>query len=87
MTLQQIAQRAGVSTPTISKVLNGRPDVAPATREQSYECFMSSNIYLAEHTLPMAHKHIELVFDALTSPNNLEMMRGCFKPQRSRAGM
>ena len=48
---------------------------------------MSSNIYLAEHTLPMAHKHIELVFDALTSPNNLEMMRGCFKPQRSRAGM
>jgi DNA-binding LacI/PurR family transcriptional regulator len=34
MTLQQIAQRAGVSTPTISKVLNGRPDVAPATRER-----------------------------------------------------
>jgi LacI family transcriptional regulator len=24
----------------------------------------------------MAHKHIELVFDALTTPNNLEMMRG-----------
>ena len=24
----------------------------------------------------MAHKHIELVFDALTNPNNLEMMRG-----------
>ena len=34
MTLQQIAERAGVSTPTISKVLNGRPDVAPATRER-----------------------------------------------------
>ena len=24
----------------------------------------------------MAHKHIELVFDALTNPNNLEMLRG-----------
>jgi LacI family transcriptional regulator len=24
----------------------------------------------------MAHKHIELVFDALTNPNNLEMMQG-----------
>src|SRR5690349_13288136 len=34
MTLQQLAEEAGVSTPTISKVLNGRPDVAAATRER-----------------------------------------------------
>jgi LacI family transcriptional regulator len=77
MTLQQIAQRAGVSTPTISKVLNGRPDVAPATRERILRVLHEQQ-YLPRgaSTLPMAHKHIELVFDALTNPNNLEMMRG-----------
>jgi LacI family transcriptional regulator len=77
MTLQQIAQRAGVSTPTISKVLNGRPDVAPATRERILRVLHEQQ-YLPRgaSTLPMAQKHIELVFDALTSPNNLEMMRG-----------
>ena len=77
MTLQQIAQRAGVSTPTISKVLNGRPDVAPATRERILRVLHEQQ-YLPRgaSTLPMAHKHIELVFDALTNPNNLEIMRG-----------
>jgi LacI family transcriptional regulator, galactose operon repressor len=77
MTLQQIAQRAGVSTPTISKVLNGRPDVAPATRERILRVLHEQQ-YLPRgaSTLPMAHKHVELVFDALTSPNNLEMMQG-----------
>src|SRR5499427_6674470 len=31
-TLALIAAEAGVSLPTVSKVVNGRPDVAPATR-------------------------------------------------------
>ena len=69
MTLQQIAQRAGVSTPTISKVLNGRPDVAPATRERILRVLHEQQ-YLPRgaSTLPMAHRHIELVFDeAVTS--------------------
>lgn len=77
MTLQEIAQRTGVSTPTISKVLNGRPDVAAATRERILRVLHEQQ-YLPRgaSTLPMAHKHIELVFDALTNPNNLAMMRG-----------
>jgi DNA-binding LacI/PurR family transcriptional regulator len=33
-TIAQIAQIAGVSVPTVSKVLNGRTDVAPQTRER-----------------------------------------------------
>lgn len=33
-TIAQIAQIAGVSVPTVSKVLNGRTDVAPPTRER-----------------------------------------------------
>ena len=31
-TLAAIAAEAGVSLPTVSKVVNGRPDVSPATR-------------------------------------------------------
>lgn len=85
MTLQQVAQRAGVSTPTISKVLNGRPDVAPATRERILRVLHEQQ-YLPRgaSTLPMAHKHIELVFDALTNPNNLEMMQGVLQAASER---
>jgi LacI family transcriptional regulator len=87
MTLQQIAQRAGVSTPTISKVLNGRPDVAPATRERILRVLHEQQ-YLPRgaSTLPMAHRHIELVFDALTNPNNLEMMRGVLQAAAEQGG-
>lgn len=77
MTLQEVARRAGVSTPTISKVLNGRPDVAPATRERVLRILREQQ-YLPRgaSALPSARRHIELVFDALDNPNNLEMMRG-----------
>lgn len=33
ITIKQVAREAGVSTQTVSRVLNGRPDVAPATRK------------------------------------------------------
>jgi len=36
-TLAEIAREAGVSAPTVSKVLNGRADVAPATRSRVEE--------------------------------------------------
>jgi LacI family transcriptional regulator len=34
VTIKQVAQAAGVSTQTVSRVLNERPDVAPATRQR-----------------------------------------------------
>jgi len=34
VTIKQVAQHAGVSTQTVSRVLNNRPDVAPDTRRQ-----------------------------------------------------
>jgi LacI family transcriptional regulator len=34
VTIAEIATAAGVSVPTVSKVLNGRPGVSPSTREQ-----------------------------------------------------
>jgi LacI family transcriptional regulator len=37
VTIKQVAQEAGVSTQTVSRVLNDRPDVAPETRQQILE--------------------------------------------------
>ena len=34
ITIKQVARQAGVSTQTVSRVLNNRPDVAPETRER-----------------------------------------------------
>ena len=34
VTIKQVASEAGVSTQTVSRVINGRPDVAPETRER-----------------------------------------------------
>jgi LacI family transcriptional regulator len=87
MTLQQVAERAGVSAPTISKVLNGRPDVAPATRERVLRVLHEQQ-YLPRgaSALPLAHKHIELVFDALNNPNNLAMMRAIINAAEEHGG-
>ena len=87
MTLQQIAERAGVSTPTISKVLNGRPDVAPATRERVLQVLHEQQ-YLPRgaSALPFAHRHIELVFDALRNPNGLEILREIIKTAAEHGG-
>ena len=77
MTMRQIAEAAGVSVPTISKVLNGRGDVSAATRQRVRETLAELD-YLPRGatSLPMARRHVELTFDALVNPNNLEIMRG-----------
>jgi LacI family transcriptional regulator len=75
-TLAAIAAEAGVSLPTVSKVVNGRPDVAPATRARVEQL-------LDEHRYSRGgvrrHRRsglIDLVFNGLDSPWAVEILRG-----------
>lgn len=76
VTIALIAEEAGVSAPTVSKVINGRPEVAAETRRR------------VEHLL---HKHgyrrrtgnddgpvglVDLVFAEVESPWAMELIRG-----------
>ncbi|MBD7958194.1 LacI family DNA-binding transcriptional regulator [Microbacterium sp. Sa4CUA7] len=73
-TLAQIAAEAGVSLATISKVLNGRPDVAPATR-QRVERQLSLHAY-TRRTGTQRGELMELVFHELESSWSMEVVSG-----------
>ena len=64
-TLAEIARAAGVSTPTVSKVLNGRSDVAPATRARVEE-LLHEHGYRRRASGPPAKKAI-LVMSGMTA--------------------
>ncbi|MEV0123714.1 LacI family DNA-binding transcriptional regulator [Streptomyces sp. NPDC050703] len=75
VTLAQVAQRAGVSISTVSKVLNGRQDVAPPTRvkvERLLEAHAYRRTTRSAHEAPL----IEIVFHELESIWAMELIRG-----------
>jgi LacI family transcriptional regulator len=77
LTLATVAQIAGVSTATASKVVNDRPDVAPNTRrrvaavidELGYE---STTAPRAIHVDPV----VAVVFDSLANAYSTQVLRG-----------
>src|ERR1700750_3025610 len=74
--LAAIAAEAGVSLPTVSKVVNGRRDVAPATRALR-ERLLPEHQYTRAGT--RRHRRsglIDLVFNGLDSPWAVEILRG-----------
>lgn len=73
-TLADIARTAGVSTPTVSKVLNGRADVAPATRERIEEVLREYGYNRRRATTPAPL--LDLVFRELPNAWALEMIAG-----------
>lgn len=76
VTLAQVAEEAGVSLSTISKVLNGRPDVSQATRSK-VEALLAEHGYLRRKSSPTtATGLIELVFHELESAWSMEIIRG-----------
>jgi LacI family transcriptional regulator len=75
-TLATIAAEAGVSLPTVSKVVNGRPDVAPGTRAR-VERLLDEHQYI--RVGPRRRRHsglVDLVFNGLDSPWAVEILRG-----------
>ncbi|ADG89030.1 LacI family DNA-binding transcriptional regulator [Thermobispora bispora] len=76
VTIAQIAQEARVSVPTVSKVINGRPEVAPETR-QRVERLLQKHGYQRRTGLgdrPVGL--LDLVFAEIESPWAMELVRG-----------
>ncbi|NNC12527.1 substrate-binding domain-containing protein [Planctomonas sp. JC2975] len=74
VTLQQVADLAEVSVPTVSKVLNGHDDIAAETR-QRIESAIAQTGYQRRHTSRRTGGLIDLVFGDL-SPWSVDIIRG-----------
>jgi len=74
VTAAEVARLAGVSVPTVSRVLNGRPGVAPGTRQRVEAVIREQGYRRPDTDAPTAI--IELVFHALESLWALEIIRG-----------
>lgn len=76
-TLAMVADAAGVSLPTASKVLNGRGDVSAATRARVEEVLRDFGyVPQAGRRVVTPARVVDLVFDDLVSPYSLELLRG-----------
>lgn len=75
VTIATIAERAGVSVPTVSKVLNGRTDVAEATRTRVEEMLRQVGYQRRRNTTSLVPM-VDLVFHELGSPWAMELIRG-----------
>jgi DNA-binding LacI/PurR family transcriptional regulator len=74
-TIAHIARQAGVSVPTVSKVINGRADVSAATR-QRVEAVIREHGYQRSRRAARATPLIELMFHELESEWALEIIMG-----------
>lgn len=76
VTLTTVAEAAGVSVPTVSKVVNGRSDVAPDTRARIQQLLAEHGYAARTPAGATAAPTFVMAFDAMRTPNNLEMIRG-----------
>src|SRR4051794_15378278 len=74
VTIAHIADAAGVSVPTVSKVVNGREDVAPGTRAR-VEALLEEHGYRRPARDARAHL-LDVVFNELESPWAMEIIKG-----------
>jgi len=76
-TLAMVAREAGVSAPTVSKVLNGHGNIAPDTRAR-IEALLVEHDYVprsaARRRSPL--QSLTLVFDTFENPYGMEITRG-----------
>lgn len=76
ITIAEIARQSGVSTATVSKVLNGRSDVAPATRALVRDMIVTHGYRKPGVTGDGDSPVIDVVFNELDSPWAIELVRG-----------
>jgi LacI family transcriptional regulator len=78
-TIAEIAARAGVSIPTVSRVLNNRPDVSAETRER-VERIIKESGFIRSRVANALRKGstgiVDLVVTDLSTPYAIEIMRG-----------
>lgn len=75
-TIAAIADEVGVSVATVSKVLNGRPDVAPGTRARVEASLARHQYRRRAKRLPSVADQINLVFHEFDSAWAMEIIRG-----------
>lgn len=76
ITIADIAREAGVSVPTVSKVLNGHAQVSERTRDR-VERLLDEHAYLRRRARPArGARLIDLVINELDSAWGLEIIRG-----------
>jgi LacI family transcriptional regulator len=78
LTLAAVAREAGVSAPTVSKVINGRDDVSAETRSKVLAALARTG-----YKSPLQHRRniagrqaVEVVFDSLNSAYAVEVLNG-----------
>lgn len=76
VTISTIAEEAGVSVPTVSRVVNGRSDVAPETRQRIEELLRRHGYQRRSARSRGTARLIDLVFNDLDSPWAVEIIRG-----------
>lgn len=79
VTMSQIAEAAGVSVPTVSKVIHQRSDVAPDTRQRVERLLIEHGYLTAQTTHTLRRRQscfISLVVPELTSAYEFEIIRG-----------
>ncbi|MEV6965584.1 LacI family DNA-binding transcriptional regulator [Hamadaea sp. NPDC051192] len=76
ITITAIAREAGVSVPTVSRVVNGRADVAPETRQRVEDLLRRHGYRRRTGRTRDRADLIDLVFNDLDSPWAVEIIRG-----------
>ncbi|MEU4623494.1 LacI family DNA-binding transcriptional regulator [Actinoplanes sp. NPDC023801] len=75
-TIAVIAEDVGVSVTTVSKVLNGRSDVAPQTRARIEASLQRHGYRRRSRRLPAITGHLDLVFHEFDTAWAMEVIRG-----------
>ena len=77
-TIAEIAAKAGVSIPTVSRVLNNRPDVATKTRERVEQVMRESGFIRSrvKNVLKESSGIIDILVPDLTNLYSVEIVRG-----------